>query len=389
MGVGRADDAEAERVEALGLLEHEAVYVGLPDVAALGFAVEIGGDAVGEDLEVGPLVVRRQQRVGLRSALDLGHLDQGLVAHPQVGVGGVKRFAAHRLQLEHVAVAAVRVVGDGEPFDALRPAFVEPAPEVLGIARIGRRKGLRRRFAAAEDDVAVQVAAIVRRGRVLVADESGEVPRVVVGLGGVDDRLPGGGFGVVLRVLRQLGELAAAEPLDGARETAPFAQIGPEFGRVEGILGVVHLREHAEVQAVVGYRLEVEGAALQLELVAAGVFDRLALGEPVGVVGVRARAEQVRIEGVLGVHVEVAEVGVLQRVRRRGVAAAGSARAGFLVAGSAAEQNEREKGQEGEDRASRAHDDLLGGIVRRLARTARAMGHRAPAPRTRERRRVR
>ena len=202
VGVGRADDAEAERVEALGLLEHEAVHVGLADVTALRFAVELRGDAVGEDLEVRPLVVRRQQRVRLRGAFDLGHLDQGFVAHPQLGVGRVERLAADGLELEHVAVAAVRVVRDGKALDAFVPAFVEPAPEVLGIARVGRGEGHGRHVAALEDHVAVQVAPVVRRGRVLVADEGGEVPGVVVGLGGVDDRLPGAALGVVLRVLR-------------------------------------------------------------------------------------------------------------------------------------------------------------------------------------------
>ena len=59
----------------------------------------------------------------------------------------------------------------------------------------------------------------------------------------------------------------------------PSRRSVPEDGLVEGILGVVHLREHAQVQAVVGHGLEVEGAALKLDLVAAGVLDRLALAK--------------------------------------------------------------------------------------------------------------
>ena len=110
---------------------------------------------------------------------------------------------------------------------------------------------------------------------------------------------------------------------------------------------------------MIGHGLEVEGAALELDLVAARVLDRLTLGEPVGVVGIRPRPEQVGVEGVLRVHVQVAEVGVLERVRRRAVAGDGSVAPGVVAAGGAAEEREREDGDGREERASLAHDDLL------------------------------
>ena len=61
---------------------------------------------------------------------------------------------------------------------------------------------------------------------------------------------------------------------------------------------------------MVGDRGEVERAALELDLEAGRVVDRLAARELVGVVGGRAHVEDERVERVLGVDVEVAEVGL-------------------------------------------------------------------------------
>ena len=232
-----------------------------------------------------------------------------------------------------------------------------------GLRESVEAKRLGRRLAAAEDHVPVQVAAVVGRGRVLVTDEGGEVSRIVVRLRGVDDRLPGSGQGVVPPVLGQGCHLAAAKRLDGSLEAANrsgLAQIGPEFGVVEGTLGVVHFRQDAQVEAVIGHSLEVESARLQLDLMPTGVLDRFTLGEPVGVVGVCARPEQVGIEGVASVYVEVTEVGVVKRVGPGAVAGPGATgTTGFLVAAVAAEEDQGEDGEAAKGRANRAHDVLL------------------------------
>ena len=59
---------------------------------------------------------------------------------------------------------------------------------------------------------------------------------------------------------------------------------------------------------MVGHGEEVE-RPVELELEAAGMLDRLALGEFVRVVRSRAGAEDEGVERVAGVHVEIAEQG--------------------------------------------------------------------------------
>ena len=55
---------------------------------------------------------------------------------------------------------------------------------------------------------------------------------------------------------------------------------------------------------------EVERPTLKLELVAAGVRDRLSLGVAIGVVGRGADFEHVGVKRMAGVDVKVPEVGI-------------------------------------------------------------------------------
>ena len=70
---------------------------------------------------------------------------------------------------------------------------------------------------------------------------------------------------------------------------------------------------------MIGDGQKVERQPLKLEAEAARVVDRLSPRVAVGVVGFGSDRELVGVEGVAGVDVEVAEVGVAERVRRRRV----------------------------------------------------------------------
>ena len=69
--VGRGAETELVWVEALGVLECEAVLQGLAGIAAddMGDAAFRIAEQVREDLEVGELVIGREQRMGLRLPL--------------------------------------------------------------------------------------------------------------------------------------------------------------------------------------------------------------------------------------------------------------------------------------------------------------------------------
>ena len=74
--------------------------------------------------------------MGVRRALDLGHLDDRLVARPYVDVVLVEGVAVELLQLEHATAGAVGVVGNGEGVDSLLPPLVHRGPKILGILRV-------------------------------------------------------------------------------------------------------------------------------------------------------------------------------------------------------------------------------------------------------------
>ena len=358
VGVAGADQAELVRVRETAVGEPESPDQCVADVAAFRLADDRRRDLVRHDLEVGPLVVGRQGRMGVRGALDLGHLDDRFVAHPDIDVLVVERIAIELLHLEHAASGAVRVVRDGERVDALVPPLVHRGPEVLGVLGVDPAERCVGGFGTAEDDVAVQVVPLVAGRRVLVGDEGREVPRIVVGLGRLDDLGPGAPDDVHVQML--VFALPGAKVGPHADEDAAaivglfgHAHVGGDrvvIGR-RALFG--HRREHAEVHAVVGHALEVE-RPVELHVEAGGMLDRPALGELVGVVRVGRRAEDEGIEGVAGVDVKVAEVGVLRRVRtfrdvrRRRVAV------NSVLAGRAG--NEQEGGKGGQ---RRDHRELL------------------------------
>ena len=86
-----------------------------------------------QDLEVGELVIGREQRMGLRLPLDLLDLDQRFIAHPGFSVGLVDRPP---LKVDvgriHAPIREVGVVRDREKLVARLALAVHPRPQVVG-----------------------------------------------------------------------------------------------------------------------------------------------------------------------------------------------------------------------------------------------------------------
>ena len=194
----------------------------------------------------------------------------------------------------------------------------------------------------------MKVARVGGGGRVLVADEGGECAGVVVVLGGLDDALPGG---TVRFAAIDLVELAAPEGLQPPPETlggSQLAQLPGDRHVVQRVLRVVHRRQHAKQDAVVGHRLEVQGPP-ELHRVAGGVNERRAAREAVGVVRRRPHVEDVGVHREAGVDVQVAEVRVAQGIRLRCARRVRRVRPGAGVLGrpSAAGEQARDDDREG------------------------------------------
>ena len=86
-------------------------------------------------------------------------------------------------------------------------------------------------------------------------------------------------------------------------EATAFGSTVERMGRIG------HGRPHSQVHPVIGDGVEIEWA-IELDPVAGGMFDRLSARVAVGVVGRSAGAENERVEGVAGVDVQIAEVGI-------------------------------------------------------------------------------
>ena len=146
-------------------------------------------------------------------------------------------------------------------------------------------------------------------------------------LGGLHDLLPGTPDDVEIEQVVGVNVAPFARQYLLEHGAAIRRRRGIPQGDREGVLAdrgvrVVHLLEHAQVGGMVGNRQEVE-RRLQAHLDSGRVRERFSPGEPVGVVRIGARAEDVGVEGVLRVDVDVAEVGVARRPALDGVGCRG------------------------------------------------------------------
>ena len=337
--VGRADHAELVGIDAElvfqleTVLERRAGVLELEHLRLLEFAeVEV---ALVPALEVGELVVGREERMRLAVALDLRGFVEALPLRAGLGILAVDLLAGERLDdREHAAVAQVAVVRDGEHVAAgLLLVRGHPLPQVAGIVAAQRLlRGVRLDPAGlvavvAEDDVAVQVVAAGVRGP-LVADEGREAARIVRLVRRLDRLAPGraigGRAGEKVQRLRELS-LARTLTMISIAASAPLPDWIMSYHlrpvRVGQHLGVAReeLREEAHVVRVIGHHEEVERTG-ELDLLAAGGGDLLALGEAIRVLRPEPGTERAGVHRERRVHMRVAEERprgkVAARVRR-------------------------------------------------------------------------
>ncbi len=166
----------------------------------------------------------------------------------------------------------------------------------------------------------MQVTALWR-GRVFITYERSEFARLVVALCGLDDVMPRGFHRPQVRIF--FHALADVQRISKLAESSVDLNL---IGR-EQLLGVRHFRvgiafgvdgrKHAEIFGMVRHRQKIQRARIHLQIKSGGMFDRAAFGISVGFVRRSAHVEDIRIERVARVEVKVAEVGIIQRVRRR------------------------------------------------------------------------
>ena len=119
--------------------------------------------------------------MGLRRSLDLGDLDQRLVAYALLCVGCIQWLFGPVNEPEHVSVRAIGIVRNREAVYAAFTQTVHPLPEIFGVCRVDTREGHSGYLVAVtENDVAVEVTHVIAPGRELVGDEGREAPGVVV-----------------------------------------------------------------------------------------------------------------------------------------------------------------------------------------------------------------
>ena len=159
---------------------------------------------------------------------------------------------------------------------------VHPGPEILGMMRIdGRERHGRHLLRVPEEDVAVHVPAVRRRGP-LVGDERRELAGLVVLVGDRDDsasrRCPATS-GSTSSLMGSFLARLPGEPLEDLvellRAYSTFSFCG-DRQLAEGRVRVVRERDRARVFRVVGHAMEVQRATLDLHLEAGRVLDRLA-----------------------------------------------------------------------------------------------------------------
>ena len=200
-------------------------------------------------LEIGELVIRRQEGMRLAIALDLRHLIESLPLVADFRVLAVDRRIRPRLDhREHSPVRQIAIMGDRKHAAAgLVLIAGHPLPQVAWIVASRRQSGVRNDLTrpvaiVAENDVAVQIVAAGIRGP-LIADEGREPARLIGLLRRLDGFLPGPAIGRgIRRVEDRSFELASTEcgdDIDGGRRTlaglhhvVPFAsqRIGQKLG---------------------------------------------------------------------------------------------------------------------------------------------------------------
>src|SRR6185436_15270709 len=173
--VAAADEAELVRIRAELRLKLESVLESRAGVFEFEHLLLLGRAAVEvglvPPLVVGELIIRREERMGLAVALHLRRFVEPLPLGALLGVLAVNRFAESLDDWKHLAVAQVAVMRDGEDAAAsFLFVVVHPFPEVHRIDAAewcGAGHGLDLDglvAVVAEDDVAVEVVALAKRG---------------------------------------------------------------------------------------------------------------------------------------------------------------------------------------------------------------------------------
>ena len=196
-------------------------------------------------------------------------------------------------------------------------------PEVLALHRVEGRELRLRPFVVPEEHVVVQVLKLRDRGP-LEGDQRRELARIVVLVGDFLLLLPSREHKFWIA---QIGNrhIVASGSDDQLKSRFALLRVArgdqlADLGILERTVLLQQQRHHAHVLRMVGQRTPVVGRLLLHRLAGRDHLDRLALAELVGIIRCVAGAHGKGVGRVHRMHVLLAEIDVLQRVRLPSVA---------------------------------------------------------------------
>ncbi|CAI8404585.1 MAG: Uncharacterised protein [Cyanobium sp. ARS6] len=319
MGVGGTDHPEFERVHPELLLQLQAptqsgaaVLVGEHLGRGRHNPAEIG---VVDDVEVGELIFRGQQRMGFTRAFGLRHLHQRLEAMAHAGVIGIDRLAGFLVaRQEHRAARKVAVMRNSEhPPTGVLLIEIHEGPEILHILgiEIGERQDLICEcLVVPEDDNPVDIAS-AGLARPLVANQCCEFAGIVVTLRRLGVLFPDIAHEGLVRDLRfrPLGHLLHQQ-IKGFTTLAGLEHLVELLAqrRLEQFrVGISQTLSEAQVFGMIRHHKKIE-RSLQSSLLTGIAGDRFTSGKAIGLVESQFRSRQTGVRRQRSVEVGVTEV---------------------------------------------------------------------------------
>ena len=191
MGITGPDKTELIGIGDPPLFQCQPVAKRFTRIGTFNLAQRVGSNAIRHNFEARQLITARQLRMGFRGPLDLGDLDDRLIAYTLNCVVVIQRVAGPVDKLEHLAVRCVGVVRYRKALHPFGAQIIHPLPEVLRIGGVKpRERHPWQAVTTGENHVAVQVAHISRGRCVLVGNKRCERAGIIVIIRSLDGIAP-------------------------------------------------------------------------------------------------------------------------------------------------------------------------------------------------------
>src|SRR5262245_3601873 len=144
-----------------------------------------------EHFKIGELIIWRKYRMSFRLAFDLRDFAQGFVQGSTQSIGFLDGFLITVIPVVHQSATYIGVMGNCQSLDAAFTVRFQITPKILGLLGVLSCKWKWRRVAP-KNDVTMEIIFSLHHAAPFVSNESGELSRLVVGIGGINLFLPCG-----------------------------------------------------------------------------------------------------------------------------------------------------------------------------------------------------